>query len=71
MTIAEGLEKEGMLELTWKLWLFSRSTRLMAHSGNVKPLPLGPPPWVWPVKAEEVAVLAELTKLDGVVEKHM
>lgn len=43
----------------------------MAHSGNVKPLPLGPPPWVWPVNAEEVEVLAELTKLDGVVEKHM
>ena len=43
----------------------------MAHSGKVKPFPLGPPPWVWPVKADDVDVLAVLTKLEGVVEKHM
>jgi hypothetical protein len=43
----------------------------MAQRGNVKPLPLGPPPWVWPVKADEVETLAVWEKLDGVVEKHM
>jgi hypothetical protein len=43
----------------------------MAQSGKVNPLPPGPPPWVWPVKTEDVEVLAVLTKLEGVVEKHM
>lgn len=37
----------------------------------MKPLPLGPLPLVWPVKAEEVDVLADCVKLVGVVEKHM
>lgn len=31
---------------TWKFWLFRRSTLRMAHRGKLKPLPLGPPPWV-------------------------
>lgn len=43
----------------------------MAQRGKVKPLPLGPAPWVWPVKADEVGVLADWRKLVGVVEKHM
>lgn len=36
----------------------------------MKPLPLSPAPWVWPVKADEVEALAEWRKLEGVVEKH-
>lgn len=56
---------------TWKFWLVSLSTFLMAESGKVKPLPAGPPPCVWPVKAKEVDVLADCEKLVGVVEKHM
>jgi hypothetical protein len=55
----------------WKFWLFKRSTLRIAHKGNVNPLPLGPPPCVWPVKAVEVERLADCTKLVGVVEKHM
>lgn len=43
----------------------------MEHRGNVKPLPPGPPPCVWPVNTEEVEVLADDRKLEGVVEKHM
>lgn len=31
---------------TWKFWLCSLSTLRMDDRGNVKPLPLGPPPWV-------------------------
>jgi len=42
----------------------------MELSGKVKPLPLGPPPCVWPVKREEVEVLAVFRKLDPVVEKQ-
>jgi hypothetical protein len=42
----------------------------MAQSGKVKPLPLGPPPWVWPVNIEELDVLADCWKLEGVVEKQ-
>lgn len=57
--------------LTWKVWLFSLSTLRMAQSGKVKPLPLGPPPCVWPANSSEVDVLALWAKLDGVVEKHM
>ena len=33
-------------------------------------MPPGPPPWVCPVKIEEVVVLADCRKLDGVVEKQ-
>lgn len=43
----------------------------MAHKGNVKPLPLGPPPCVWPVKMDELEVLADCRKLEAVVEKQM
>lgn len=43
----------------------------MAQRGKVNPLPLGPAPWVWPVKTLLVVVLAELAKLLGWVEKHM
>lgn len=43
----------------------------MAQRGKVKPFPLGPPPCVWPVKADEVLVLADCRKLVGVVEKQM
>jgi hypothetical protein len=42
----------------------------MAHKGKVKPLPLGPLPWVWPVNAEDVDVLADCRKLVAVVEKQ-
>lgn len=42
----------------------------MDERGNVNPLPLGPPPCVWPVKTEAVEVLADWRKLEGVVEKH-
>ncbi len=42
----------------------------MAHRGKVKPLPLGPPPWVWPVNMEDVEVVADCRKLEGVVEKQ-
>ncbi len=34
-------------------------------------MPLGPPPCVCPVNADEVKVLAVCRKLLGVVEKHM
>lgn len=37
----------------------------------MKPLPLGPEPCVWPVNADDVAVVAVDEKLVGVVEKHM
>ncbi len=57
--------------VTWKCWLCSLSTLLMELRGKEKPLPAGPPPCVWPVKAEEVEVLALWRKLVGVVEKHM
>lgn len=43
----------------------------MAHRGKLKPLPLGPPPCVCPVKADDVLVLADCRKLVGVVEKQM
>ena len=42
----------------------------MEQRGKVKPLPLGPPPWVGPVKMDEAEVLADDTKLEGVVEKQ-
>ncbi len=67
-TIVKGATETG---ITWKVWLCSRSTLLIAQSGKVKPLPLGPPPWVGPVKADDVEVLAVGRKLVGVVEKHM
>ena len=51
-------------------WLFSRSTFRTAHSGNVKPLPDGPAPCVWPVKELDVVVLAVGKKLEAWVEKH-
>lgn len=42
----------------------------MDDRGKVKPFPLGPPPCVWPVNTDEVGVLADCKKLDGVVEKQ-
>ena len=57
--------------LTWKVWLFNLSTLRTAQSGNVNPLPLGPPPCVCPVNNNDVDVLALWAKLLGVVEKHM
>ena len=66
-----GAAKVVHILRTWKFWLLRRSTRRMAQRGKVKPLPLGPPPWVWPVKAEEDEVLAVEAKLVGVVEKHI
>jgi len=53
-----------------KLWLFSLSTRRIAHSGSVKPLAAGPAPCVCPVKELEEFVLAVLAKLEAWVEKQ-
>lgn len=33
-------------------------------------MPLGPPPCVWPVNTDDVEVVADCRKLDGVVEKQ-
>lgn len=64
------LDPKQRRRLTWKFWLCNRSTLRIEHRGKVKPLPLGPPPWVWPVNRDEVEVLADCRKLDGVVEKQ-
>ena len=42
----------------------------MQHNGNVNPFPDGPLPWVWPVNADDTAVVADCKKLLGDVEKH-